>query len=260
LSQSVGLTFKSKIPTLSDAASIEEALRVYHYGLDNYSGQPIPDDSIEGNFRGLNTRVTFLEDTGSVPVLKPIFVQRISEVINPNTIVSETNTIVPLTIRGASGQTANLIQFQSSASVVLGRVFSGGAIAFSGYSVVGEVPETAPSTTALRVRIANAAHKGLVVQSAASPTENLQEWQNNSASVLARVDNVGKVYSQNIEVVTLTATQTMTNKTLTSPTINNATLITLTGSQTEDSFRARNIRISTANPSGGSDGDVWIVY
>jgi len=68
-----------------------------------------------------------------------------------------------------------------------------------------------------------------------------------------------------VDVSTTTGTQTLTNKTLTSPTINggsvsNATSITLTGSQTLDSFRARNIRASTSDPSGGNDGDVWIKY
>lgn len=79
--------------------------------------------------------------------------------------------------------------------------------------------------------------------------------------------------------VTLTGTQTLTNKTLTSPVINtaaitggtittanitggsitNATEITLSGNQDLTS-RARNITISTSAPTGGNDGDVWLVY
>lgn len=75
-------------------------------------------------------------------------------------------------------------------------------------------------------------------------------------------------------VVGTTNTQTLTNKTLTSPTISsatisssaisggslsNATSITLTGSQPLTS-RVRNVTISTSDPSGGNDGDVWLKY
>jgi len=43
-------------------------------------------------------------------------------------------------------------------------------------------------------------------------------------------------------------------------TITNATSITLSGNQALNSFRNRNIYIDTGNPTGGSDGDIWIKY
>lgn len=81
-------------------------------------------------------------------------------------------------------------------------------------------------------------------------------------------------------VVGTSSTQTLTNKTLTSPDINtpdidggtiddttitggshvDATEVSVTGSQTLNDFRARNVYVATTTPTGGSDGDLWMQY
>lgn len=224
MSQLVGLNFKSRIPTLADDASIEEALRVYHYGIDSYSGQPIPTDSIEGNFTALNNSLTTLQST--VSSLNTSTIKRVSETSAPNIITAQSTTTVPLTVRAIASQTSSLQAWQNSSNTVVASVSTGGAISLSGYLSVGST--NIPSTVASNINIVNAAHKGIVVKATNSQTANLQEWQDNNSNVLASVSASGA--------------------------------ISVSGNQTLDEFRVRNIRASTSQPSGGNDGDVWLVY
>jgi hypothetical protein len=61
--------FNTAIPSLSDNANIQEALRIYHYGLAE-GNSTIPTEetvnpkSIAGNFKLISNRVSTLESTG----------------------------------------------------------------------------------------------------------------------------------------------------------------------------------------------------
>lgn len=63
----------------------------------------------------------------------------------------------------------------------------------------------------------------LIIEGVSGQSANLQEWRIDATTVRARVDQLGKVYSwdgsSTAEVATLTGTQTLTNKSLTSPTL-----------------------------------------
>lgn len=260
MSQPIGLNFRTRIPTFSDDASIEEALKVYHYGVDNYSSQPIPNDSIEGHFTSLENRIAATEF--SISQLSETFIEEVSSATDPNEITPANSSIVPLTIRGAASQTAALQRWQNNSSVNLATIFPNGGASFANYVSIGDIAQTVSNV--LNIQVGSSSHIGIVVRAASGQTANLQEWQNLSGSILARVDSSGTLFSNNIQVVTLSQTQTLTNKTLTSPTINggsiiNGSSITLSGAQ-DNSSRVRNITFSTLNPSGGNDGDLWVKY
>jgi len=277
VSQVIGKDFPSRIPVFGDDASIQEAFSVYHYGVDNYTSQAIPNNSIEGHFRSLNERVAANES--SIAGLGATFVEQVSLTSAPNIISPQINTVVPLTIRGVQNQIANLQRWLNSDNNVMAAIFENGAATFNSYVNIGS--DVRSETTGLVVRLANATHKGVVVRGFTGQTGNLQEWTDVTGSqVLARVDNIGRLYSETFPVVTLSQTQTLTNKTLTGPTItnptisnatisnatitgssiNNAVSVTLSGPQNISSFRARNIYAATGAPSGGSDGDIWVRY
>lgn len=213
MSQEVGFQYKSRIPVLSDDASIVEALKVYHYGVDNYSTEPIPDDSIEGNFRTLSTAIASLES--SVSGLGTTYVEQISLTASPNIITGQSTTTVPLTVRSIAAQTAALLQLQNSSSVNVGSVNATGNMNLAGYLTVGTT--TQATTVGLNVLVGNAAHNGIVVKAQASQTANIQEWQNSGGTAISFVDEDGKVFSNGAETVNLSDSQTLTNKTLTSP-------------------------------------------
>lgn len=196
MSQQVGLNYKSRIPQFSDNASIEEALKVYHYGVDNYTTQPIPDDSIEGNFRSLNDRVASNET--AISALGDTFIEQVSASASPNIITSETASTVPITVRGKDLQTGNLQQWQNSSSNNLAVVFSDGAASFNGYVNIGSNAKS--SSTAANINIASPSHKGVVVKSALNQSANLQEWQDSSGSAVSWVDGEGRLYYRNDEL------------------------------------------------------------
>lgn len=203
MSQSVGVNFKSKIPTLGDDASIEEALRVYHYGIDSYSGQPIPTDSIEGNFTSLNSRVTILETT--VTGLGTGFVKLISETASPNIITGQSTTTVPLTIRAIAAQISDLQSWQNSSNTNVATLSTAGSFGMAGYMSVGST--TISSTVASSINIINAAHKGIIVKPAVSQTANLQEWQNSAGTAVSWVTPEGRIYVRGSDVETLVGGQ-----------------------------------------------------
>jgi hypothetical protein len=280
VSETIGKDFKTRVPVFGDDASIQEAFYVYHFGVDNYTSQPIPNDSIEGHFRALNQRVS--DSESAIAGLGSTFVEQVSLSTAPNIITPQTSGVVPLTVRGVFNQVAELQRWQSNTGTNLVVFHPAGSASFQSYLNIGAVTQS--TTVGVNISLANAAHRGVVVRGAASQSANFQEWQNSAGTIVARVDNIGRIYSENIEVVNLSRTQTLTNKTLTSPTITgptissatisnatisnatitgasitNAVSITLSGAQALTS-RVRNIIVSTGNPTGGSDGDIWVRY
>lgn len=196
MSQPVGYQYKSRIPSFSDDASIVEALKVYHYGVDNWTTEPIPDDSIEGNFRTLNTAVSTINSTLST--LAGTYLEQVSVSASPNIITGQTTTTIPLTIRAISSQTSPLQQWQNSSSTNVGSISTGGYINFAGYVTVGST--TQASTVGIQIEIINASHKGVVVKAQSSQTGNLQEWQDNTGTAISWVDKDGRIYYRGDEI------------------------------------------------------------
>lgn len=196
MSQLIGQNFKTRIPQFSDDASIEEALKVYHYGVDNYTVEPIPDDSIEGNFRNLDSRLDSVE--ALVSGIEGGLVKFVSQSAAPNVITGQTTTTIPLTVRAIASQTVSLQQWQNSSSSTVASIATSGYFATAGYASVGSITQVA--TTALNINIINPSNKGVVVRAAASQTANLQEWQNSSGTVLSRVSANGTLYSRGTEL------------------------------------------------------------
>ncbi len=102
-------------------------------------------------------------------------------------------------VRGASGQTANLQEWQNSAGSVIASVNSSGYINSSGgikASSHGYIyTSSTQGSVSFMIADGNAAYVPLVIKGVASQTANLQEWQNSSGTVLAKVDAYGYVTS-----------------------------------------------------------------
>lgn len=196
MSQPVGFQYKSRIPSFSDDASIVEALKVYHYGVDNWTTEPIPDDSIEGNFRSINTSISSLQS--AISGLGSTYVEQVSLSASPNTITGQSTTTVPLTLRAIVSQTSALQQWQNSSSVNVGSISTGGNFNIAGYATVGSTTQS--TTTGVYVNIINAAHKGIVVKAQSSQSVNLQEWQDSSGTAVSWIDQDGRIYYRGDEV------------------------------------------------------------
>lgn len=193
MSQAVGVTYKSKIPSFGDDASIVEAFRLYHYGIDNYSTGSPAANSIEGNFLSLSASVTTIDTRITNETVKLT-----SLTASPNTIVPQSNVTIPLIIKGVSSQSANLLDIQNSSSTTLLKITSNGSLGTSGYGSFGDVAVN--STTSLTIVVGNSAHKGITVRAATSQNDNLQEWQDDTGTAVSWVDKRGIMFSNGEEV------------------------------------------------------------
>lgn len=81
-SEDIGSLYPTKIPGYSDAADIQAALRLYHYGdaeydISNTNAENIPANSVAGAFKSIEDRVLTIETLGS-----PVSVST-TEPVNP---------------------------------------------------------------------------------------------------------------------------------------------------------------------------------
>lgn len=111
-------------------------------------------------------------------------------------IASGVNSYPMLIIQGATSQTADLQQWQDSAASVIARITPAGGITVSSNITQSSSGRTFIGGAAdygafLNVGIPTASRQGIVVRANASQTANLEEWQNNAGTVLAKVDASG---------------------------------------------------------------------
>jgi hypothetical protein len=140
---------------------------------------------------------------------------------------SPTSTVIPLVVTGAASQSANLQNWSNSAGTPLASVLSDGTF----FTSIGIRTGSSDFGTTTRFGISNptgvTALPTLIVRGIASQTANLQQWQDVNGNVLASISNTGSI----------TAGPASTSETV-----------------------VRNITVSTSDPTGGTDGDVWLKY
>jgi hypothetical protein len=99
------------------------------------------------------------------------------------------NSAIPLSIRGISGQTANLQEWQNSSGTVLFSITSAGA--FGNQVTAGAGIDVVGGGNALRSIAGAATVVPIVSKGATSQTAALQQWQNSAGTVLASVSASG---------------------------------------------------------------------
>lgn len=125
---------------------------------------------------------------------------------------------------------------------------------------------------------ANAASVPLTVQGFTSQSADLVQFKNSGGTTLSKVDSQGRIYVNNQEIKpiiwsasqpdgvalgipqgTIWVDSDSNPAVLSADTTIQITGGTLTGDQALTS-RLRNITVSTADPTGGNNGDIWIKY
>jgi hypothetical protein len=203
MAQNIGINAPTRIPTFGDDASIEEALRKYHFGIDQWSGDPVQNNlGMDGNFKAVKDRLTAAElaisdivgDGGG-------FVRSESRSSSPNNIVPQNENIVALTINAkTSGQTEPLQRWRNSSLNNVAVIFPTGEASFRRYLNVGDNSVVRSTSVGINLSINASSHKGIVVKSAASQVGNLQEWQSNSGNAISWVNKEGRFYYRGDEL------------------------------------------------------------
>ena len=92
---------------------------------------------------------------------------------------------VGLIVRANATTPGNLQQWQNSSGTVIGGVAANGAGFFGTSGALNASLAAIPTAAGV---------SGIIVRGAASQSANLQEWQNNSATVLVSIDSAGSAY------------------------------------------------------------------
>lgn len=106
-------------------------------------------------------------------------------------------TTVPVVVKGAASQTADLTQWVDSADGVRVSIGASGALV-SPFSLANSFGRAALGATILTVGTGAVGNIGVVVRAVASQTANLQEWQDSAGTFLARVLPSGAMVAQGI--------------------------------------------------------------
>jgi hypothetical protein len=104
-----------------------------------------------------------------------------------STITAASASTKPLILKGASSQTANLQEWQDSSGSILSRIGLDGRGRIGGSNGVG----TGITSSTFGTGSIDPSWSVLTVKGTTSQSGNLQEWQNSSGTVLAKVNSSG---------------------------------------------------------------------
>lgn len=170
--------YQSTIATLSDGASIVDAFKYYHTG--GLTGSIFPN-SIQYHIESINDRAGVIEGYIGYNGVSP----------TPASVQSRLNTLETTVGTSLSSTYVKAIPSSNDNSATRNLI--------------------SPATSSIIP---------LTIQGVLGQSVDIQQWRTN-AGLVARVDQNGRFYSfdgtSTAEVATLTGTQTLTNKTLTSP-------------------------------------------
>ena len=113
-----------------------------------------------------------------------------------NLIISSSASAIPLSVKGATSQTANLFEAFDVNSSSKYSISAGGNTTQSGNAVVtGNITTTAGTITGMLLRgtAQNATDKILILKGASAHSGNLTEWQNSSSTVLSAISSDGRL-------------------------------------------------------------------
>jgi hypothetical protein len=113
-----------------------------------------------------------------------------------NTITNASAAVIPLTIKGAASQSANLLEIRNSSNTLLSYTLSNGDWVmpnlFNSYAGVGTgYSDYQGTATSLYVRPTATNRSGAVIKGLASQTADLLQMQDSSSVILAKIDSVG---------------------------------------------------------------------
>jgi hypothetical protein len=138
-----GADFNLKIPSLTDTANIQEAMMLFHYGIDNYDGTGEPAaQSVFGNLKDFDDRIAALEETEVVALagtanqitasgsVGNVTVSLPSTIITPGRLTTTTH----LSVGGSASFTGN-VSLSGSAAIV-GNTTIGGTLSITGSTTI----------------------------------------------------------------------------------------------------------------------------
>ena len=231
-----GADFNLKIPSLTDTANIQEAMMLFHYGIDNYDGTGEPAaQSVFGNLKDFDDRIAELEASEVVALtgtanqitasgsVGTVTVSLPSTIITPGRLTTTTH----LSVGGSASFTGNVSL--SGSAAILGNTTIGGTLIITG-ATTNSSNLTVGSGSANFLNVTGSgsftrqlnALRGINIFADSTARDAAITSPTAGVEVYLTGASAGYVYNGAtwVESVSSTSTTTLTNKTLTSPLIN----------------------------------------
>lgn len=113
-----------------------------------------------------------------------------SDVLGQLSVITTATSRIGAVIRGASGQTADLLQIQNSAATILTKIDQ------NGFTTIGT--NTVLSNALLSIAPYGTTQVGAVIRGTSGQTANLQAWQNSGGTSIATVDASGNIRGNSV--------------------------------------------------------------
>jgi hypothetical protein len=217
-----GAEYNLKIPSLTDTANIQEAMMLFHYGIDNYDGTGEPAAaSVFGNLRDFDERIAELEASEIVALAGTVNQITASGSVGavtvslPSTIVTpgSLTTTTTLSVGGSASFTgqvsmANNLFVTNSADIDLNLIVGSGSANYLNVSGSGSFTEKVNVLKGVNV-FANSTERDNRI---ASPTQGVVVYQSDTNQQLVYngsswvgIENNGTLGSKidNVEVLAL---------------------------------------------------------
>jgi hypothetical protein len=217
-----GADYNLKIPSLTDTANIQEAMMLFHYGIDNYDGTGEPAAaSVFGNLRDFDERIADLEASEIVALAGTVNQITASGSVGavtvslPSTIITpgRLNTTTHLSVGGSASFTgqvsmANNLFVTNSADIDLNLIVGSGSANYLNVSGSGSFTEKVNVLKGVNV-FANSTERNNRI---ASPTQGVVVYQSDTNQQLVYngsswvgIENNGTLGSKidNVEVLAL---------------------------------------------------------
>jgi hypothetical protein len=217
-----GADYNLKIPSLTDTANIQEAMMLFHYGIDNYDGTGEPAAaSVFGNLRDFDERIAELEASEIVALAGTVNQITSSGSVGavtvslPSTIVTpgSLTTTTTLSVGGSASFTgqvsmANNLFVTNSADIDLNLIVGSGSANYLNVSGSGSFTEKVNVLKGVNV-FDNSAERDNRI---ASPTQGVVVYQSDTNQQLVYngsswvgIENNGTLGSKidNVEVLAL---------------------------------------------------------
>ena len=217
-----GADYNLKIPSLTDTANIQEAMMLFHYGIDNYDGTGEPANaSVFGNLRDFDNRIAELEASEIVALAGTVNQITSSGSVGavtvslPSTIVTpgSLTTTTTLSVGGSASFTGqvsmdNNLFVTNSADIDLNLIVGSGSANYLNVSGSGSFTEKVNVLKGVNV-FANSTERDNRI---ASPTQGVVVYQSDTNQQLVYngsswvgIENNGTLGSKidNVEVLAL---------------------------------------------------------
>lgn len=232
MSEAIGSLFGTQVPSLSETADIQEALRLYHYGAPsgtsvgqydptNTNASNLKPNSIAYTLNSLQSQITVL--SGSLGIQTTTFTAKgdILAATASNTI-SRFGIGANGTILTANSATATGLEWALPVvSAASATSFTNKTLIAPKFTSEGFIADSAGNELILfPVTVTNAVNEIAVYNSTTgAPPSILASGSDTNVSLNLIPKGTGRIQVGGLEVTTISGTQTLTNKTITSPSV-----------------------------------------